>query len=49
MMLLGISFMLFGAILILDSSTNIGGIDYILVLSGFIISLTGFFLKEKVS
>ena len=45
-MLLGISIILFGGILVVDSSTNLGGIEYLLALMGLIISFAGFWKRD---
>lgn len=41
-MLLGISIILFGGILIVDPSTTLGGIEYLIALLGLILSVVGF-------
>jgi len=41
LMLLGISIILFGGILVIDSSTNINGIDYIVMFVGLVFSIAG--------
>lgn len=49
LMLLGISFMILGGILVLDTATSIGGIEYIIVLLGLIVSIIGFLKDDVVS
>lgn len=49
LMLLGISFMILGGILVLDTATSIGGIEYIIVLLGLIVSIIGFPKDDAVS
>lgn len=49
LMLLGISFIILGGILVLDTATNIGGIEYIIVLLGLIVSIIGFLKDDAVS
>ncbi len=44
-MLLGISFMILGGILVVDTATSIGGMEYIILLSGLVVAVVGF-LKE---
>jgi hypothetical protein len=44
-MLLGINITLFGGILAVDPNSNLGGIEYIIVLLGLIISIIG--LKKE--
>jgi len=41
LMLLGISIILFGGVLVIDSSTNINGIDYIVMFVGLVFSIAG--------
>jgi len=48
-MLLGIAFMILGGILVLDTATSIGGIEYIIVLLGLIVSIIGFLKDDAVS
>ena len=43
-MLLGIIIMLLGGTFILDSTTNLGGFEIVIVLVGFIVGTIGFFL-----
>ncbi len=38
--------MILGGILVVDTATNIGGIEYIIVLSGLVVAVVGF-LKEE--
>lgn len=45
-MLLGISIMLFGGIIAVDPNSELGGIEYLIVLSGLLISLVGFVKKD---
>ena len=45
-MLLGISIIIFGGILVIDSSTNIYGIDYIVMFVGLVFSIAGVGKKD---
>lgn len=45
LMLLGINITLFGGIIAVDSSSNLGGIEYLIALIGLILSIIG--LKKK--
>lgn len=45
-MLLGISIMIFGGILAVDPDATLGGMEYLIVLIGLIISIVGFGKKE---
>lgn len=47
LMLLGISVMLLGGIIMIDPSSNLDGIEFLIVLTGFIISLVGFSWKHN--
>ena len=47
-MLLGISIILTGGVIAVDPNSNLGGIEYILVLAGLIISVLGFSKDDKV-
>lgn len=49
LMLLGISFMILVGILVLDTAASIGGIEYIIVLLGLVISIIGFLKDDAVS
>ncbi len=40
--------MILGGILVLDMTTSIGGIEYMIVLSGIVVSIVGF-LKDDVA
>lgn len=42
LMLLGIHFSIIGGIIAVDPNSNLGGVEYLLVFAGFIISATGF-------
>jgi len=41
--------MILGGILVLDTATSIGGIEYIIVLLGLIVSIIGFLKDDAVS
>ncbi len=45
-MLLGINITLFGGIIAVDPNSNLGGIEYLIALSGLVISLIGLLKKE---
>ena len=45
-MLLGINITLFGGIIAIDPDSNLGGIEYLIALSGLIISLIGLEKKD---
>lgn len=45
-MLLGISIILFGGIIAVDPNSNLGGIEYLIVLLGLIISVVGFAKRD---
>ena len=45
-MLLGISITLFGGILAVDPDSNLGGIEYLIVLLGLVVSVIGFVKKD---
>jgi len=45
-MLLGISITLFGGILAVDPDSNLGGIEYLIVLLGLVVSIIGFVKKD---
>jgi len=45
-MLLGINLTLFGGIIVVDTNSNIGGIEYIIILLGLIISAIGLRKEE---
>jgi hypothetical protein len=45
-MLLGINITLFGGIIAVDPNSNLGGIEYLIALSGLVISLIGLIKKE---
>jgi len=45
-MLFGISITLFGGIIAIDPDFNLGGIEYLIALSGLIISLIGLIKKD---
>ena len=45
-MLLGINITLFGGIIAVDPNSNLGGIEYLIVLSGLLISLIGLEKKD---
>ena len=47
-MLLGISIILTGGVIAVDTNSNLGGIEYIIVLAGLIISVLGFSKDDKV-
>ncbi|WP_341962505.1 hypothetical protein NM897_04725 [Planococcus maritimus] len=49
LILLGISFMILGGILVLDTATSLGGAEYIIVLLGLIVSIIGFLKDDVVS
>lgn len=42
LMMLGISIILTGGIFVLDNSSYLGGFEYVIVISGLVISLIGF-------
>lgn len=46
LMLLGLNITLFGGILVVDSTTDLGGIEYLIALVGLIISVVGIVFKE---
>lgn len=45
-MLLGIGMTIFGGIIAIDPDSNLGGIEYLIVFVGFLISLVGFVKKD---
>lgn len=45
-MLLGINITLFGGIIAVDPNSNLGGIEYLIALSGLLISLIGLEKKD---
>lgn len=47
LMILGVCFVLFGGILVLDTSTNIGGFELYIVLLGVILSIIGFLKSDN--
>lgn len=47
-MLLGIAIILTGGVIAVDPNSNLGGIEYLLVLAGLIISVLGFSKDDKV-
>ncbi len=46
LMLLGISIILFGGIIAIDSNSDLGGIEYLIAFAGLIISIIGFGKKD---
>jgi hypothetical protein len=46
-MLLGICIMLFGGFILADPSSNLGGIEFIIMLIGLFISVAGFMIKAE--
>ncbi len=45
-MILGIMIMLFGGFIMVDQSSNLGGIEFLIVLIGLIIGIVGLFQKD---
>lgn len=45
-MLLGINITLFGGIIAVDPNSNLGGVEYLIALSGLLISLIGLEKKD---
>jgi hypothetical protein len=45
-MLLGINITLLGGIIVVDTSSNLGGIEYLIVLLGLVVSIIGLGKKD---